>query len=73
VAEYGRVTATDHRAAHPQTPEESIGWLAETVAGWNAAPPPFEWEGKRSERRKRARHRLLGGSAATIQSQLFAA
>jgi hypothetical protein len=58
---------------HPQTPEESIGWLAETVAGWNAAPPPFEWEGKRSERRKRARHRLLGGSAATIQSQLFAA
>ncbi len=26
---------------HPQTPEEIIGWLAETVAGWNAEPTPF--------------------------------
>ncbi len=58
---------------HPQTPEEIIAWLEETVAGWNAAPTPFEWEGKRWERRNRARHRLLGGSAAIAQYQLFAA
>ena len=58
---------------HPQTAEEIIGWLEETVAGWNAAPTPFEWEGKRSERRKRARHRLLGGSAAIAQCQSFVA
>jgi len=58
---------------HPETPEEIIDWLEETVAGWNAAPTPFVWEGKRRERRNRARHRLLGGSAATAQCQLFAA
>jgi DDE superfamily endonuclease len=58
---------------HPETPEEIIRWLEETVAGWNAAPTPFVWEGKRWERRHRMRHRMLGGSAATIQSQLFAA
>ncbi len=58
---------------HPQTPEEIIGWLEETVAGWNAEPTPFEWEGKRWERRHRTRHRLLGGSAAIAQCQLFAA
>lgn len=58
---------------HPQTPEEIIAWLEETVAGWNTEPTPFVWEGKRWTRRQRARHRLLGGSAATIQSQLFAA
>ncbi len=58
---------------HPQAPEEIIGWLKETVAGWNAEPTPFVWEGKRWERRHRPQHRLLGGSAATVQSQLFAA
>jgi hypothetical protein len=56
---------------HPETPPEIIDWLEETVAGWNIEPTPFVWEGKRSERRNRARHRLPGGSAATIQSQLF--
>jgi hypothetical protein len=58
---------------HPETPEEIIAWLAETVAGWNAAPTPFVWEGKRWERRNRARHRLLGGSAAIAQCQSIAA
>jgi hypothetical protein len=58
---------------HPQTSAEMIGWLEETVAGWNAAPTPFVWEGKRWERRRRARHRLLGGSAAIAQCQSFAA
>jgi hypothetical protein len=40
--------------AHPQDPEELITWLEETVAGWNAAPTPFVWDGKRRERRERA-------------------
>jgi len=58
---------------HPESSAEIIGWLAETVAGWNAAPTPFVWEGKRWERRQRARQRLLGGSAATAQCQSIAA
>jgi len=58
---------------HPQTPAEIIAWLEQTVAGWNAEPTPFVWEGKRWARRKRARQRVLGGSAAIAQSYLFAA
>jgi DDE superfamily endonuclease len=54
---------------HPETREEIIDWLEETVAGWNVEPTPFVWEGKRAARRKRARHRLLGGSAATALFQ----
>ena len=51
---------------HPQTAEDIIDWLEETVAGWNQAPTPFVWDGKRRERRQRARARRLGGSAATL-------
>jgi hypothetical protein len=51
---------------HPQVPEEIITWFEETVDGWNAAPTPFVWDGKRRERRLRARARRLGGSAATL-------
>ena len=58
---------------HPQSSAEIIDWLEETVAGWNAAPTPFVWEGKRWERRQRARHRVLGGSAAIAQCQSIAA
>src|SRR5438105_1990409 len=59
---------------HPQTATEIIAWLEETVAGWNADPTPFIWDGKRRERRLRARQRRLGGAAAVVdQSQLFAA
>jgi hypothetical protein len=59
---------------HPQTPEEIIAWFADTVAGWNEAPTPFVWDGKRRERRRRARTRHLGGSAAMLAShQLNAA
>ena len=59
---------------HPQTPEEIITWFAETVEAWNAAPTPFVWDGKRRERRRRARARHLGGSAATLDyRQLYAA
>jgi DDE superfamily endonuclease len=50
----------------PQSAKEVIQWLEETVAGWNAAPTPFSWGGKRRERRLRARHRRLGGSGAVL-------
>ncbi len=59
---------------HPQTQAELIGWLAATVAGWNQAPTPFVWAGKRHERRVRARQRRLGGSGAALpHRQLFVA
>ena len=51
---------------HPRTAAELIAWLEEAVAGWNAAPTPFVWGGKRSERRVRARQRRLGGAAAAL-------
>ena len=51
---------------HPHTSEELIGWLEDTVVGWNAQPTPFVWDGKRRERRVRARQRRLGGSAASL-------
>ena len=49
---------------HPQSQDELITWLDDTVAGWNANPTPFVWHGKRFERRQRARQRRLGGSPA---------
>jgi hypothetical protein len=49
---------------HPQSSAEVQTWLAAAVRGWNAAPTPFEWGGKRAARRERARQRrhALGGS-----------
>jgi hypothetical protein len=58
---------------HPAAPEEIIAWFADTVAGWNAAPTPFVWNGKRRERRRQARARRLGGSAATLADPQFIA
>ena len=59
---------------HPQSATEIIAWLEDTVAGWNADPTPFIWDGKRRERRQRARQRRLGGAAAVVdQFHLFAA
>jgi len=59
---------------HPETVAELIQWLEDTAAGWNAAPTPFVWGGKRHERRQRARQRRLGGSGAALaQSQSIAA
>jgi len=49
---------------HPQTVEELKTWLAETVAGWNADPTPFEWGGKRAARRQRARQRRHAASGS---------
>ncbi|MGH2410451.1 MAG: transposase [Chloroflexota bacterium] len=56
---------------HPQSSAEIIAWLEATVVGWNRAPTPFAWGGKRQERRERARTRWrahrLRGSGATCQ------
>jgi hypothetical protein len=51
---------------HPDTSSQLMDWLAATVRGWNAAPTPFGWGGKRQQRRWRARQRrhALGGSGA---------
>src|SRR5258708_11589932 len=51
---------------HPQTPQQIIAWLEETVDGWNQHPTPFVWGGKRQVRRQRARLRRLGGSGAVL-------
>jgi len=51
---------------HPQSATEVIEWLEETVTGWNAGPTPFVWDGKRHERRRRARQGRLGGSGAVL-------
>ena len=61
------------RGQHPQTAKELIAWLEDTVAGWNANPTPFVWDGKRRERRIRAKQRHLAGSAAFLQHQSIAA
>ena len=59
---------------HPQSQDDLIAWLDDTVVGWNANPTPFVWHGKRFERRQRARQRRLGGSPASqAQSQPIAA
>ena len=50
----------------PQTPQQIIDWLEQTVAGWNQDPTPFVWNGKRRERRQRARLRRLAGSGAAV-------
>ncbi len=51
---------------HPQTAQQVIDWLEQTVDGWNQNPTPFVWNGKRRLRRERARLRRLGGSGAAI-------
>ena len=47
---------------HPQSQDDLIAWLDDTVAGWSAEPTPFTWHGRRYERRLRARQRRLGSS-----------
>jgi len=51
---------------HPQTAQEVIDWLEQTVEGWNNRPTPFVWNGKRRRRRERARVRRLAGSGAAL-------
>jgi hypothetical protein len=51
---------------HPKSAAELMEWLAASVRGWNRAPPPCEWSGRRQARRHRARARrqTVGGSGA---------
>lgn len=51
---------------YPQTEGQIIDALQATVKGWNQAPTPFLWGGKRHARRLRSRQRrrALGGSGA---------
>ena len=51
---------------HPQSAQQVIDWLEQTVTGWNKQPTPFVWNGKRRRRRERARLRRLGGSGAAV-------
>jgi len=41
----------------PTSAQQVMEWLAATVRGWNAAPTPFVWGGRRQQRRWRARQR----------------
>ncbi len=50
---------------HPQSAQQVIDWLEQTVAGWNQHPTPFVWNGKR-RRRECTRLRRLGGSGAAV-------
>lgn len=55
---------------HPESAATVMEWLDAAVAGWNRAPTPFEWGGKRAARRQRARerrHRRGGSGAYTWQ------
>ena len=54
---------------HPQSPEQLITLLQGVAQGWNKAPTPFEWGGRRAARRNRARQRrhALAGSGACIR------
>ena len=52
----------------PGSPEQIIGWLEAVAEHWNRDPTPFEWGGRRAERRRRQRdrrHRLGGSGACT--------
>lgn len=55
----------------PTSPAEIIHWLEAAARGWNRAPTPFVWGGKRHTRRLRARvrrHALGGSGAQTTQA-----
>lgn len=54
------------RGQDPQNPEQIIEWLQDVAEHWNKFPTPFEWGGKRFERRVRSRERRrnLRGSGA---------
>jgi hypothetical protein len=57
---------------HPESPAQIMAGLEAVGRGWNAAPTPFEWGGKRAVRRQQARERRhrLGGSGAVIHQPL---
>lgn len=53
---------------HPESPDQIMEWIKDVSDNWNLAPTPFEWGGKRFERRVRSkeRRRNLKGSGARI-------
>jgi DDE superfamily endonuclease len=57
---------------HPETPQQIIERFEMAAQVWNQQPTAFEWGGKRSARRQRARARRqrhrLGGSGACTES-----
>jgi hypothetical protein len=57
---------------HPTTVPEIVASLEAAAAGWNAAPTPFEWGGRRRARRQRSNQRrhALGGSGACTRRPL---
>jgi hypothetical protein len=57
---------------HPTRPEQLIQWLEAVARGWNVAPTPFVWGGKRALRRQQARERRyhLGGSGAVTHQPI---
>lgn len=57
---------------HPKNSDEIINWLHDVAANWNQSPTPFEWGGKRFERRlrRRERRRNIKGSGACPQTAL---
>jgi hypothetical protein len=59
---------------NPETPQQIIHRLDTVAQVWNQQPTPFQWGGKRAERRQPARLRRqqhrLGGSGACTQSVL---
>jgi hypothetical protein len=58
---------------HPQSVAQLIMWLEDAVVGWNADPTPFVWDGKRRERRIRAKQRRLLRFNTVTTPQLIAA
>jgi hypothetical protein len=54
---------------HPEETGEIIGRFESVAKHWNADPTPFEWGGKRMERRRRQRERChrVGGSGASTR------
>ena len=57
---------------HPESAQEVRDWLGAQVRGWNEAPTPFHWGGKRAARRQRARERrhALGGAGGYTEHPL---
>jgi hypothetical protein len=57
---------------YPTTVHEIITGLEAAAQGWNAAPTPFEWGGRRRARRQRSRRRrhAVGGSGACTHRPL---
>jgi hypothetical protein len=59
------------KGQHPKSSNEIIEWLEDVAGNWNESPTPFEWGGKRHERRLRnkERRRNLRGSGARAKKQ----